>query len=374
MSARKKVVSIIGTRPEAIKMAPILHKLYRIKKIESILITTSQHIEMLKPFLQSFKLSPDYNLNIMRKNQTLPGIAFRTISKLEKIFRDISPDMVLVQGDTTSAVAAAMTAFYMNLSVGHVEAGLRSMNPYNPYPEEMNRRIISRLSTLHFAPTSENVSNLKREGIKSGVSKTGNSVVDAINYILKSYKKSSQDRYVQGICGDAQIILVTAHRRENHGDNLINICKGLIKIAENYPHYKIIYPVHLNPNVWNVVREQLSFNENIILLKPVEYIEFILLMKRSHFIISDSGGVQEEAPLLGKPVLVLRKNTERPEGIKAGAVKLIGTSSRKIYHEAKRLIEDNNHYKSMSRKRNLYGDGNTSSRICKILIKHFGID
>ena len=352
-------------------MAPVIQTLTREEnEVKSILVTTSQHKEMLTPFLKLFQLSPDFDLQVMKKRQTLPGITHRTVSGLEKVLSQVSPDFVLVQGDTTSAMAAALTAFYMKIPVGHVEAGLRSMDTLNPYPEEMNRTLISRLATLHFAPTDHSVDNLIKEGVSTGITKTGNTIVDALKTLLNSSQAPTEKNESASLLGEGKYILVTAHRRENLGESMKNICTGLKKIANNFPEIRIIFPVHMNPLVQDVVHAELNDVKNILLLKPLGYLEFIRLMQNSLFIISDSGGVQEEAPSLGKPVLVMRDNTERPEGIIAGAAKLVGTEPETIFRSASKLILDSAYYNSMATHKKLYGDGKASERIFRAAIKY----
>ncbi len=368
----KKILVIFGTRPEAIKLSPLILKLREKKKKFRVKVcVTAQHREMLDQVTSLFRIKPDYDLNLMRDNQNLEGITGRVISSVSSVLGKEKPDFVLVQGDTTTTFASALAAFYKKIPVAHVEAGLRTNDIYQPFPEEINRRLTSSIASLHFPPTKESRDNLINEGISpKKIYVTGNTVIDALLYtkeiIKKRVKKVPEE--LKGIDFDKRIILVTGHRRENFGQGFKNICASLKKIsrAENI---EIVYPVHLNPNVQKPVKSLLGKVSNIKLIKPLDYFPFVYLMTKSYFILTDSGGIQEEAPSLGKPVLVMRNRTERPEAVKAGTVKLVGTDRRKIESESLKLLENKKYYLGMSKAHNPYGDGKASARIVSLLEK-----
>ena len=374
----KKILLVFGTRPEAIKMAPLvkefkLHPEY----FEVSVCVTAQHREMLDQVLDLFEIYPDYDLNIMKPNQSLHDISSNILYGVKEVLDRFSPDLVLVHGDTTTSTFAALAAFYNKIKVGHIEAGLRTKNIYSPFPEEVNRRITGVLAHYHFAPTSLSKSNLEEENHKN-ILISGNTVIDSLFFILKKIKNNKIfrlkiiDYFLSEkfkFLDERRIILVTGHRRENHGRGLINICNALEEIAILNPSIDIVYPVHMNPNVESVVKRLLFKVPNIFLIKPLRYEQFVYLMHKSYFIITDSGGIQEEAPSMGKPVLVMRDATERPEALKAGTVKLVGTSTKKIVNEANALINDVVLYKSMSSAYNPYGDGKASEKIVDFFIK-----
>lgn len=362
----KKILSVFGTRPEAIKMAPVIKELESRDGIDSVVLVTAQHRGMLDQVLEVFDINPDYDLDIMRSGQTLAYITSAVLNGIEDVIIKEKPDVVLVHGDTTTAMAAALAAFYQQTPVGHVEAGLRTYNKYSPYPEEMNRQIIDRIADYLFAPTETSKKNLGdelNEGQKIFV--TGNTAIDALKTtVSEGYKNEILDW-----ANDSRLILVTAHRRENLGEPMRQIFKAIKKLVEEFSDVKVIYPVHLNPKVQEVAREILGDNNKIKLIEPLDVLDFHNFMERSYFIMSDSGGVQEEAPSLGKPVLVLRDTTERPEGVEAGTLKLVGTNFEDVYREAKRLLEDKREYKRMSQAKNPYGDGFASKYIVDALME-----
>ncbi len=376
----KKVLLVFGTRPEAIKMAPLVYK-FRIDNGEWIIkiCVTAQHREMLDQVLELFEIEPDYDLDIMKPGQDLYDITSNVLLGMKKVLEDFKPDIVLVHGDTTTTSATSLASFYKQIKVGHVEAGLRTGDMYSPWPEEANRQITGVLANYHFAPTQTSKENLLKENKKEdSIVVTGNTVIDALflaldkiksnkeleNKILKDIEKQFNSKFkIQ----NSKFILVTGHRRENHGQGFINICKALKEIALKNPTFDIVYPVHLNPNVQKPVKEILSNIDNIYLIEPLQYEQFIYLMDNSYFIITDSGGVQEEAPSLGKPVLVMRDTTERPEALEAGTVKLVGADKEKIIKEAQKLIDDKIEYNKMSKAHNPYGDGKASIKIVEFL-------
>lgn len=371
----KKILFVFGTRPEAIKLAPVILKLKKFEeRFEIKVCITSQHREMLDQVLQIFDLKPDYDLKIMRENQSLFYITSEALKKLEKVLKREKPDLVMVQGDTTTTLVASLSAYYQKIKVAHVEAGLRTEDKFNPFPEEINRRLTDCIADLYFAPTLKAKENLLREGIgEDKIFVTGNTVIDALFIILDKQKNSEIDKKIEnrflreyGISFGRKTILVTGHRRESFGKDFEEICQGLKMIAEN-SDVQLVYPVHLNPNVQKPVKAILSDVENVYLIEPLDYYQFVWLMNKSYLILTDSGGIQEEAPSLGKPVLVMRKKTERPEGISAGVAKLIGVEREKIYSETKKLLEDMETYKKMAQAKNPYGDGLASERIVEIL-------
>lgn len=365
---RIKVMTIFGTRPEAIKMAPLVKELKSRDEIECIVCVTAQHRQMLDQVLETFEIVPDYDLNIMQHGQTLGEITTRTLIVLENIIREVNPDLVLVQGDTTTTFVGALAAFYNNCDIGHVEAGLRTYDKYSPYPEEMNRQMVGCMADLHFAPTEMSKNNLLREGKKEeNIYVTGNTAIDA----MKTTVLTDYHHEVLDWVGNDRMILLTAHRRENLGDPMRHIFKGIKRIVDEYPDVKVVYPIHLNPKVREVAKEVFGDSDRIRLIEPLEVFDFHNFQNRSYIILTDSGGIQEEAPSLGKPVLVLRNTTERPEGIKAGTLKLVGTDEDVIYEETKRLLNDKNEYEKMSHASNPYGDGHASKRIADAIINFY---
>ncbi len=365
---------VFGTRPEAIKIAPVISELAKTGSLKPIVTVTAQHREMLDQVLDVFSIRPDYDLNIMRPNQKLSEISTRSISALEKVIQKERPEMVLIQGDTTTAFIGALMAFYNKIPVGHIEAGLRTHDKYNPFPEEINRRLISVLSDLHFAPTKMAYESLAREGIEDKkIYITGNTVIDSLLGIVKTDYEFNHSALNKIDFGKKKIILVTIHRRENWGIPLKTICLALKKLAEKYSNIEIIYPVHPNLKIREVVKTVLKGNPQIHLLPPLNYELFSNLMNRSYLILTDSGGIQEEASFLGKPVLILRKVTERTEIIKVGTAKLLGTEKDRIVHEASKLLTDKDEYSKMAKSTNFYGDGQASKRICEALLYWFKI-
>jgi UDP-N-acetylglucosamine 2-epimerase (non-hydrolysing) len=369
-----KILSIFGTRPEAIKMAPVIKALEAEKTIESKVCVTAQHREMLDQVLNLFSIQPTYDLNIMTSNQELTDVTTAVLQGLDRILKECQPDRILVHGDTTTSFTAALSGFYQKIPVGHVEAGLRTGNIYAPWPEEMNRRLTDTICDLHFAPTQSSKQNLIKSGAKkSNIFVTGNTVIDALlsicerletePHILEQARKNSPS-----LDNTKKLILVTGHRRENFGGGFEQICMALAKLATR-EDVQIIYPVHLNPNVQEPVNRILNHNRNIQLITPLEYLPFVYLMKKAHFIITDSGGIQEEAPSLGKPVLVMRELTERPEAVDAGTVKLVGTNQSKIVEEATHLLDDKKFYATKSQTHNPYGTGNASKIIVTELLR-----
>ena len=368
----KKILFVFGTRPEAIKMAPVIKAFKDEKIFDTKVCVTGQHRQMLDQVLDIFDIKPDYDLNIMERGQDLFDITANVLSGMKNVLSEYSPDLVLVHGDTSTTSATAIAAFYQKIKVGHVEAGLRTGNIYSPWPEEVNRQISGVIANYHFAPTSTSMENLLKENKnKENILVTGNTVIDALFLVLDKIEKDAKlkntilksisDQY--RFNSDKKIILVTGHRRENFGEGFTNICKALKKIADDNHDVDIVYPVHLNPNVQKPVKNILSNSKNIYLINPLSYENFIYLMSKSYFIITDSGGVQEEAPSLGKPVLVLRNTTERPEALEAGTVKLVGTNFEAIVNESQKFLDDEKEYKKMSKAHNPYGDGSASKRI-----------
>lgn len=372
----KKVLLVFGTRPEAIKMAPLVKAFEKESSLESKVCVTAQHREMLDQVLEMFDIKPDYDLNIMKPGQDLFDVTSNVLLGLKDVLNDFSPDVVLVHGDTTTTSSASLASFYNKIKVGHVEAGLRTGDMYSPWPEEANRQITGVLANYHFAPTSTSENNLLKENKNpNDIVVTGNTVIDALFLALEKIEKNDElkSKIIESINSqyklqdDKKIILVTGHRRENFGDGFINICEALKTIALNNPDIDIVYPVHLNPNVQKPVKEILSDTPNVYLINPLQYEQFIYMMNKSYFIITDSGGVQEEAPSLGKPVLVMRDTTERPEAVEAGTVKLVGTSKETIIKEAQKLLDDENEYNTMSKAHNPYGDGKACERIVNFI-------
>ncbi len=376
----KKVLLVFGTRPEAIKMAPLVKAFEEETSIISKVCVTAQHREMLDQVLELFDIKPDYDLNLMKPGQDLYDITSNVLLGLKDVLSDFKPDVVLVHGDTTTTSSASLAAFYQQIKVGHVEAGLRTGDIYSPWPEEANRQITGILANYHFAPTTTSEENLLKENKnKKNILVTGNTVIDALFLALEKIKNNSEleNKITQDIesmfsnskfkIQNSKFILVTGHRRENHGQGFINICEALKTIAINNPEIDIVYPVHLNPNVQKPVKEILSNISNVHLIEPLQYEQFIYLMDKSYFIITDSGGVQEEAPSLGKPVLVMRDTTERPEAVEAGTVKLVGTNKESIINEGQKLLDNQNKYNTMAKAHNPYGDGKACERIVNFI-------
>lgn len=364
-----KVMSVFGTRPEAIKMCPLVKELEKTENIESVVCLTGQHREMLQQVIDIFGINVRYNLDIMQSRQTLTTITTSVLSKIEAVLREEQPNLVLVHGDTTTSFVAALAAFYQQIPVGHVEAGLRTYDKYSPFPEEMNRCLTARIATLHFAPTENNRKNLERENVKENVFVTGNTVIDAFRTTVKegyNYK----DADLQKINFDGKrCILMTAHRRENLGQPLINICKAVKRIVEEYNDIEVVYPVHMNPAVRDTATQILGNIDRVHLIHPLDVEDMHNLMAKSYLVMTDSGGLQEEAPACGKPVLVLRTETERPEAVEAGTVKVVGVDEETIYHEAIMLLTDKNEYNKMARAVNPYGDGHACERISEHILK-----
>jgi len=371
---------VFGTRPEAIKMAPLVKEFQKYpEQFQTIVCVTGQHREMLDQVLNLFEIKPDYDLNIMQKGQDLYDITARVLTGMRDILKEVCPDIVLVHGDTTTSTASALAAFYQQIPVGHVEAGLRTHNIYSPWPEEMNRLITSRIATYNFAPTQLSKQNLIEEGIaENKILVTGNTVIDALYMVIEKIKSDTEMNNqlhstlkklgydVERLNGNRKLVLITGHRRENFGDGFISMCSAIKTLSEKYPQVDFVYPMHLNPNVRKPIREVFG-NENSIsnmfFIEPLEYLPFVYLMEKSDVVLTDSGGIQEEAPGLGKPVLVMRDTTERPEALEAGTVKLVGTDFNKIVSEVSALLDDKAYYEKMSKAQNPYGDGKASERI-----------
>lgn len=367
-----KVISVFGTRPEAIKMAPLVLELQKHPQLDSIVCITAQHREMLDSVLDCFGISADYDLDIMSSGQTLSDITTRVLKGLESIFGSEKPDMVLVHGDTTTTFAGALAAFYAQIPVGHVEAGLRTYDKYSPFPEEMNRCMVGRIADCHFSPTAQNSANLQAEGISENIFVTGNTVIDAMRYTVSGHDFVSEELKNLPLEG-RKIIAVTCHRRENHGQPMENIFRALVRIAKRFEDVSIVYPVHLSPVVRKAAGEILSGYDNIHLIEPLDAVDMHRLMSRSYFVMTDSGGIQEEAPALGKPVLVLRRETERPEAVAAGTVRLAGTDEENVFALACELLESEDAYLKMAKAVNPYGDGNACPRIAEAILSRFGL-
>ena len=361
---RRKAMVVFGTRPEAIKMAPVIKAFENNIDFDLITCVTGQHRQMLDQVLSIFDIQPDIDLDLMEPNQTLPSLTAKSIRKVSEVLEQHSPDIVLVQGDTTTAMVSGLAGFYNKIPVGHVEAGLRTDERYDPFPEEINRRLLSTLTSYHFAPTPKAVENLLSEGFnKSDIYMTGNTVIDAL---LTTAEKAEVPAFCKKLKLD-KYILVTAHRRENFGQRILNICEGLKLIANQNKYLKIVYPVHFNPNINEPVKRILSGVENIHLIDPIEYKDFVFMMKHAHLILTDSGGVQEEAPSFGKPVLVMRETTERPEAVEAGVARLVGTNPENVSCEVQKLLDNRAMYREMAQAANPFGDGTASGQILKII-------
>jgi UDP-N-acetylglucosamine 2-epimerase (non-hydrolysing) len=373
----KKLLIVFGTRPEAIKMAPLVNELknHTDKFIVKVCVT-GQHRQMLDQVLQLFSIHPDYDLDVMKEGQDLYDITTQVLLKMKPVLDELTPDLVLVHGDTTTAFAAALAAYYRKIQVGHVEAGLRTGDKYAPFPEEMNRTFVGSIASMHFAPTELSKQNLLRENIDpSSIIVTGNTVIDALQFTASRVSNEKnireqlidqlEDKGYANIRSTRKIVLITGHRRENFGQGFIDICNAIKELAHTYPAVDFVYPVHLNPNVQQPVRQLLSGISNVFLIAPLEYEAFIFLLSRSYIVLTDSGGIQEEAPGLGKPVLVMREVSERPEAIEAGTVRLVGTDKKKIVGEISELLDNESAYHKMSRAHNPYGDGHACERIAK---------
>ena len=364
-----KVMTVFGTRPEAIKMAPLVKELEKRDGVESIVCVTAQHREMLDQVLTVFDIKPDYDLNIMKQGQTLSEITSRVLLGLEEIIQKEKPNIILVHGDTTTTFAGALAAFYNQVDIGHVEAGLRTWDKYSPFPEEMNRQMVDRMTDMYFAPTSVSKNNLISEGIADEkIYVTGNTAIDAMSTTVKK----DYNNPILDWVGDNRMLLLTAHRRENLGEPMRHIFKAIKRIVDEYDDVRVVYPIHKNPKVREVAREVFGDMNKIKLIEPLEVIDFHNFQNKSYIILSDSGGIQEEAPSLGKPVLVLRNTTERPEGISAGTLKLVGTDEDTIYNETKKLLDNKFEYEKMSKASNPYGDGRASVRIVDAIIDKYG--
>lgn len=366
----KKIMTIFGTRPEAIKMAPLVSELKNDPELQPIVVVTAQHREMLDSVLEAFDITPDYDLNIMKQGQTLSEVTSRVLGGLESVIQEAKPDMILVHGDTTTTFAGSLAAFYNEVAIGHVEAGLRTWNKYSPFPEEMNRQMTGVLADLHFSPTDQSKHNLLQENKKDeSIVVTGNTAIDALSTtVSENYESEIINRHK-----DKRIVLLTAHRRENIGKPMENIFKAVRRIVEEHEDVVVVYPMHKNPKVRDIAGQLLSDHNRIELIEPLEVIDFHNFAANSHLILTDSGGVQEEAPSLGKPVLVLRDTTERPEGVEAGTLKLVGVEEEDVYNETKKLLNDQSSYESMSIAQNPYGDGLASKRICENIKYYFDI-
>ena len=382
----KKVMLVFGTRPEAIKMAPLVKEFQKQpKRVETVVCVTGQHREMLDQVLKIFDIKPDYDLNIMKQGQDLYDVTARVLTGMRDVLKEVKPDVVLVHGDTTTSTAAALAAFYQQIPVGHVEAGLRTHNIYSPWPEEMNRLLTGRLATYHFSPTPLSRNNLIKESVDDrNIIITGNTVIDALYWVVDKIKNNKElDNELEDILSKAgydvnrlnngkKLVLITGHRRENFGDGFINMCTAIKDLTVKYPDLDFVYPMHLNPNVrkpiHEVFGENLSGLKNMFFIEPLEYLSFVYLMEKSSIVLTDSGGIQEEAPGLGKPVLVMRDTTERPEALDAGTVKLVGTDYNKIVNEVPSLIDDKAAYEKMSKAVNPYGDGLACGRIVNALL------
>ncbi|MBF8780861.1 UDP-N-acetylglucosamine 2-epimerase (non-hydrolyzing) [Pseudomonas fulva] len=369
-----KILTVFGTRPEAIKMAPLALALAADNRFEAKICVTGQHREMLDQVLELFKIQPDFDLNIMKPGQDLTDVSTAILQRIKTVFNDFKPDMVLVHGDTATTFATSLAAYYQQIPIGHIEAGLRTGNLYSPWPEEGNRKLTGALAQLHFAPTANSRENLLNEGVAAyNIIVTGNTVIDAL---LDVVRKLGEDKKLMAKASqptaflnpERKVILVTGHRRESFGGGFERICKALIEIAKRHPEIDIVYPVHMNPNVREPINRLLSAINNIYLIEPLDYLPFVQLMSRAYIILTDSGGIQEEAPSLGKPVLVMRDTTERPEAVSAGTVKLVGTDTSTIVRELSLLLNDPSAYNAMSVAHNPYGDGTACQRILEALL------
>jgi UDP-N-acetylglucosamine 2-epimerase (non-hydrolysing) len=368
-----RILFVFGTRPEAIKMSPLIKAFEEDNRFEIKICITAQHREMLDQVLELFEIRPDFDLDIMQESQTLTNITSSILTQLKPVLNNLKPDLILVHGDTTTTLAASLAAYYEQIKIGHIEAGLRTGDIYSPWPEEANRKLTSVITNYHFAPTELSKDNLLKEGIsESNIKVTGNTVIDALFWVRKKIEKD--ENILENLTNkfnyldkNKKLILVTGHRRESFGRGFERICEALNKIAINHPNTEILYPVHLNPNVQEPVNRLLKNVKNVFLTNPLDYLDFCFLMGKSEIILTDSGGIQEEAPSLGKPVLVMRTTTERPEAVKSGTVKLVGTDNKLIVEEVNNLLTNSSEYKRMSRAHNPYGDGNACNRIVEFL-------
>ncbi len=364
---KKRVMCVFGTRPEAVKLAPVVHALKRSTEVEPVVVLTAQHREMLDQMLRWFEIEPDFDMDIMKHGQTLAELTSRVVVGVDEILQKVKPDLLLVQGDTTTVMSASLAAHYQKVPVGHVEAGLRTDDRYNPFPEEMARRLTTQLASIHFAPTERAVANLRKENIVHNVVMTGNTVIDAL---LETVKKLDHTQVDESLYGAAdfekyKVLLVTAHRRENWGDSMSEIAHALRRIADQFPEVQILYPIHKNPIVRESMLPVFEGHPRLILVEPLDYVPFVQAMRRCHFVLTDSGGIQEEAPTLGKPVLVLRTNTERPEAADAGVARIVGVKREGIFEAARDLLENPASYSKMSSAVNPFGDGKAAERIVK---------
>ncbi|WP_059025427.1 non-hydrolyzing UDP-N-acetylglucosamine 2-epimerase [Gabonibacter massiliensis] len=375
----KKIMLVFGTRPEAIKMAPLVKEFQKYpEQFQTVICVTGQHRKMLDQVLQIFDIKPNYDLNIMKQGQDLYDITARVLTGMRDVLKEVLPDVVLVHGDTTTSTATALASFYQQIPVGHVEAGLRTHNIYSPWPEEINRQITGRIATYHFAPTSLSRQNLLSEGIQEGtITVTGNTVIDALYMVVEKIKQDAALSYrlklsiqnsgydVERLKNNRRLVLITGHRRENFGEGFIHMCNAIKTLTKKYPQVDFVYPMHLNPNVRKPIHDIFGSEQliNMFFIEPLEYLSFVYLMEKSTIVLTDSGGIQEEAPGLGKPVLVMRDTTERPEAVNAGTVKLVGTDYEKIIYEVSELLDDMNYYNQMSKAVNPYGDGKACERI-----------
>lgn len=370
---KKRIMCVFGTRPEAVKLSPVVRALKKSETLKPVVVLTAQHREMLDQMLTWFEVESDHDLNVMRHGQSLAELTSRVLTGMDQLLSEAKPDMLLVQGDTITVMTASLAAFYHKVPVGHVEAGLRTEDRYNPFPEEMSRRQTSKLATLHFAPTELAVENLKKEAITENVFLTGNTVIDALMNTSRRLPSTNLDT---NLFGDAdfekfKVLLVTAHRRENWGDSMDQIALGLRSIAEKYEDVQILYPLHKNPIVRESIEPVFKDHPRLINVEPLDYVPFVYAMQNSYFILTDSGGIQEEAPSLGKPVLVMRTNTERPEAIAAGTAKLVGVTKEGIFEGASKLIDNQSDYKSMAKAANPFGDGRASEKIVAAIENYF---
>ncbi|MCE5091070.1 UDP-N-acetylglucosamine 2-epimerase (non-hydrolyzing) [Staphylococcus devriesei] len=366
----RKIMTVFGTRPEAIKMAPLVKALENDSVLEPMIVVTAQHREMLDSVLQTFDIKPHYDLDVMKKGQTLSEITSRAMNQLELIIKEEQPDMVLVHGDTTTTFSGALAAFYNQVSVGHVEAGLRTRDKYAPFPEEINRQMVSNIADLHFAPTARAAMNLINEQKpQDSIIVTGNTAIDTLNLTIKDdYNSKVLDEH-----NNKRILLLTVHRRENIGQPMINVFQAIRKLVDDYEDVVVVYPIHLNPKVRELSKEFLGEHSRIKLIEPLDVVDFHNFASKAYLILTDSGGVQEEAPSLNKPVLVLRDVTERPEGVEAGTLKVIGTNIDSVYSETKKLLDDTSIYQTMAMTQNPYGDGEASTRICDSIKYYLGL-
>jgi UDP-N-acetylglucosamine 2-epimerase (non-hydrolysing) len=366
----KKIMTVFGTRPEAVKMAPLVQSLKETEALQPVVVVSAQHREMLDGVLETFHIKPDYDLDIMQQGQTLSEITSRVLMKLESVIKEVQPDMILVHGDTMTTFAGSLAALYNQIPIGHVEAGLRTWNKYAPFPEEMNRQMVGVMADLNFAPTNNAARNLINENKdESSIVVTGNTAIDAMSTTIADDYDSAIIQKHKG----KRVILLTAHRRENIGEPMKHIFKAVRRIVEQYENVVVVYPMHKNPKVRTIAQQYLGDHERIELIEPLGVIDFHNFANNAYFILTDSGGVQEEAPSLGKPVLVLRDTTERPEGVEAGTLEIVGTDEENIFNASVQLLDDESHYQQMSQARNPYGDGQASKRICDSVKYYFGL-